>query len=217
LQGENVVIQVSDNGTGIREPDKVFDPFYTTKEVGKGTGLGLSVSYGIVQEHHGTISAKNGKEGAQFTVTLPIGNVASKIEAPPSATPTFSRSSRRRLKALVVDDEESIVDLQISMLSSLGLQPRGVSSAEEAVKVLNQDAFDLIISDVRMPGAMDGFMFYDWVKAHHPRLSRQFIFISGDIFGLSSDQLKYIAAIPHIQKPFQLESYSQLIQRVLKT
>jgi two-component system NtrC family sensor kinase len=68
----SVVILFSDTGPGIREPHRVFDPFYTTKPVGKGTGLGLSICYGIVQEHGGKIFCYNGQSaGAVFRVELP--------------------------------------------------------------------------------------------------------------------------------------------------
>ncbi len=70
--GAKAVIEFSDSGPGIREPNRVFDPFYTTKPVGKGTGLGLSICYGIVQEHGGQISCYNRSEGgATFRVELP--------------------------------------------------------------------------------------------------------------------------------------------------
>ena len=73
LQGEEVVIQFSDNGPGIKEPHRVFDPFYTTKPIGKGTGLGLSAVYGVVQEHHGQITCQNKPEGgAVFVMHLPV-------------------------------------------------------------------------------------------------------------------------------------------------
>jgi two-component system, NtrC family, sensor kinase len=68
----NVVVLFSDSGPGVREPHRVFDPFYTTKPVGKGTGLGLSICYGIVQEHGGNIRCYNGQtKGAVFRVELP--------------------------------------------------------------------------------------------------------------------------------------------------
>ena len=72
LQGPSVVIEFSDNGPGMQEPDRVFDPFYTTRPVGQGPGLGLSVCYGILQEHNGTISGRNRAEGgAIFRIELP--------------------------------------------------------------------------------------------------------------------------------------------------
>jgi signal transduction histidine kinase len=74
-QGEQVVVQFSDNGPGIKEPDRVFDPFYTTKPIGKGTGLGLSVVYGVVQDHKGLITCQNKPEGgALFVLVLPVAS-----------------------------------------------------------------------------------------------------------------------------------------------
>ncbi len=92
----SVVILFSDNGPGIKEPHRVFDPFYTTKPVGKGTGLGLSICYGIVQEHSGKILCYNGqKGGAVFRVELPavLAVLPSKGNVPPSATPVPSKLS----------------------------------------------------------------------------------------------------------------------------
>src|SRR5205085_2831245 len=72
LDGSNVVLEFSDNGPGAREPERVFDPFYTTKPVGHGTGLGLSACYGIVQEHNGKIVCRNRREGsASIRIELP--------------------------------------------------------------------------------------------------------------------------------------------------
>ncbi|MGO8794231.1 MAG: sensor histidine kinase [Candidatus Sulfotelmatobacter sp.] len=72
-QGEEVVLQFCDNGPGLKEPDRVFDPFYTTKPVGKGTGLGLSAVYGVVQDHRGQITCQNSPEGgAVFVIRLPM-------------------------------------------------------------------------------------------------------------------------------------------------
>jgi len=72
LQGASVVLEFSDNGPGMQEPDRVFDPFYTTRPVGQGPGLGLSVCYGIIQEHNGKITGQNRPEGgAIFRIELP--------------------------------------------------------------------------------------------------------------------------------------------------
>jgi len=74
LQGQELVVQFSDTGAGIKEPHRVFDPFYTTKPIGKGTGLGLSAVYGVVQDHHGQITCHNKPEGgAEFVLHLPVG------------------------------------------------------------------------------------------------------------------------------------------------
>jgi len=72
-QGEEVVVQFSDSGPGVKEPHRVFDPFYTTKPIGKGTGLGLSAVYGVVQDHQGQITCQNRPEGgATFLLRLPM-------------------------------------------------------------------------------------------------------------------------------------------------
>lgn len=79
--GDEVLLQFSDSGPGMREPQRVFDPFYTTKPVGKGTGLGLSAVYGVVQEHNGQITCQNKPEGgALFIVRFPVA-VASPAQA----------------------------------------------------------------------------------------------------------------------------------------
>ncbi len=72
-EDDEIVIQFSDNGPGIRDPQRVFDPFYTTKPIGKGTGLGLSATYGVIQDHNGQITCQNKPDrGAVFTIRLPI-------------------------------------------------------------------------------------------------------------------------------------------------
>ena len=74
-EGYELVLEFSDSGPGVRDPQRIFDPFYTTKPVGKGTGLGLSVTYGVVQEHQGRITCHNLPEGgAVFVLRLPVAN-----------------------------------------------------------------------------------------------------------------------------------------------
>jgi two-component system, NtrC family, sensor kinase len=84
--GNEAVIQFSDSGPGLREPQRVFDPFYTTKPVGKGTGLGLSVAYGVVQDHGGHITCQNKNGGgALFIVRLPATQAAAQVAGAASA------------------------------------------------------------------------------------------------------------------------------------
>jgi two-component system NtrC family sensor kinase len=82
LQGDDVVVQFSDSGPGIKEPHRVFDPFYTTKPIGKGTGLGLSAVYGVIQDHQGQITCHNKPEGgAVFVLHLPVANSGQALAA----------------------------------------------------------------------------------------------------------------------------------------
>ena len=213
VEGDRVVLSVSDDGTGMKEPSRVFEPFYTTKEVGKGTGLGLSVCYGIVHEHGGTITGENRPEGgARFVVTLPRAAAAADEKAAPAAEPPVSRLPRR---ALVVDDEKPLLSLQISYLGSLGVSAEGVASGEEAVRYLESNSVDLVVSDVRMPGRIDGVALYDWVGAHRPELKSRFLLVSGDIVGVDERDLMRHRGVPCLQKPFRFGEYSRAVRQVL--
>jgi two-component system NtrC family sensor kinase len=79
-EGNEVVVQFADSGPGLRDPERVFDPFYTTKPVGKGTGLGLSATYGVIQDHRGQITCYNRPEGgAAFEIRLPVIKVTAPL------------------------------------------------------------------------------------------------------------------------------------------
>jgi signal transduction histidine kinase len=90
---DSVFVEVSDNGEGVADPRRVFDPFYTTKGIGKGPGLGLSACYGMIKEHHGEISCENNRDcGAKFTVRLPLASrmAASTVLPAPKADETVN-------------------------------------------------------------------------------------------------------------------------------
>jgi signal transduction histidine kinase len=92
-----VVIEFVDNGPGLQEPDRVFDPFYTTRPIGQGAGLGLSVCYGIIQEHQGKILCQNRPEGgARFYIELPV---AVRSDSSPGLTSSSLPSSRTQAQA----------------------------------------------------------------------------------------------------------------------
>lgn len=212
---DTVTLEIADNGTGIIEPGKVFDPFYTTKEVGKGTGLGLSVCYGIVQEHRGKIHAENWEQGARFIVTLPLGGANAVEERQEIPAPATLRKQTRT--ALVVEDEETILDLQVEYLTGMGLEVHGVNTGEEALEFLREHPVDLIISDVRMPGSVDGVQLYGWVKEHRPELAKHFLFVSGDAVGMAKGRVVEASSVPSIRKPFKFEEYSRLVNQLLES
>jgi hypothetical protein len=147
-QGKYACITVSDTGTGIDQSMiyKIFDPYFTTKELGKGTGLGLSVVHGIVKEHGGDIRVYSeiGK-GTTFNVYLPLLEDAkdSKSATVTRKYPTGSES------ILLVDDEEPIVLLEQMMLEKLGYQITVRTSSPDALAAFkaNPGNFDLVISD----------------------------------------------------------------------
>jgi signal transduction histidine kinase/CheY-like chemotaxis protein len=217
--GAAVTIECLDDGPGFRDASRAFDPFYTTKEVGQGTGLGLSVCYGIVKEHGGEILAGNWERGARVVVTLPIGDPGALRPAAPAVTTRSELSAGAPkvagLRALVVDDEEMLVRLQLSFLSKLGIQAVGVTTGADGIRHLQAHEVDLIVSDVRMPGEVDGVQLYEWVRTNQPRLTRRFVFTSGDLVGLNLGDFFRQTSVPRIEKPFRLAEYADAVRRVL--
>lgn len=218
VASQRLVLEFLDDGTGFREPDRVFDPFYTTKEVGKGTGLGLSVCYGVVKEHGGEITAENWEKGARVMVSLPIGELpaaASVVERPVAARPAPAAAvSAARPTALVVDDEEQLLRLQAAFLRRMGIDAHTAASGAEAISHLEQHAVDVVVSDVRMPG-VDGRQLYEWVQAHKPALAGHFLFASGDLVGLNLDDFFAQTGALRITKPFRYEAYAEAVRTAL--
>jgi signal transduction histidine kinase/CheY-like chemotaxis protein len=207
-----VTLEICDTGTGIREPGKVFEPFYTTKEVGKGIGMGLAVCYGIVQQHGGQITAENWERGARFLVTLPIGDPAAPAAA---GTEEAAAAPAAPAAVLLVEDEDAVRRLQASFLQRLGLEVSAVASGREAIQLLEQRPVDLVVSDVRMPGPVSGSDLYRWVAEHRPALCRRFVFVTGDPSGSGGVDLTLPSEVPCIQKPFSLATYTQAVRSVL--
>lgn len=152
LAGDYMRLSIQDSGSGISPEflDRIFEPYFTTKEAGKGSGLGLSVVYGIVKNHNGTITVEsNPGSGSTFHLYFPIyGNPV------PSVPQTELEVSGGNERILFVDDEEMIVELSEIMLQALGYQVKGTKGALEALKEFRRspDEFDLVITDMTMPG-----------------------------------------------------------------
>lgn len=227
-----IFIAVADNGSGLKEEDlpRVFDPFFTTREVGKGTGLGLSVCYGIVREHGGQITARNGAPGgAIFTIELPVMaeslvavTAASLAHAPnidvrtmsAAAAPAYARvappsavdvdPTPRRRKALVVDDEESNAALVRRVLAGAGYDVESTTLSRRALVMIERTAYDAVIADVKMP-ELSGQELYGRACQIRPEMARRFIFITGDIDGQDTREFLDETRCSYFMKPFNLE------------
>ncbi len=150
--GSYLRLTVSDTGTGIRPAilDRIFEPYFTTKDKSKGTGLGLAVVHGIVKGHGGAISVESTLgEGTCFTVVLPVcdGEMAD-ANAQPAVLPRGSEH------VLLVDDEKDLVDIGSEMLQRLGYRVTGVIGSSAALEAFTADPFrfDLVLTDYNMPG-----------------------------------------------------------------
>jgi two-component system cell cycle sensor histidine kinase/response regulator CckA len=222
-----VRIDVSDTGTGIPADivDKIFEPFFSTKEVGKGTGLGLSTVYGIVKQTGGFVyvDSEAGK-GTSFHIFLPRHHVEQEAQIDPALANGAAReSSQTEAKPrtdltgqgtiLLVEDEEGLRSLNARGLRSRGYSVIEASNGVEAMEALEEKngAVDLVVSDVVMP-EMDGPTLLKTMRGRNPDL--KIIFVSGyaeDAFEKSLPENQQFAFLP---KPFTL---SQLVAAVKET
>lgn len=217
LLGEATIrITVADTGPGIPPDvlDKVFDPFFTTREVGTGTGLGLSAAHGIVQEHDGRIWVESEPgHGATLLVELPVKSSAADVVVV-SDEHEHEWIPPQGQKILVIDDEHAIVDCIVRALQDSGYQADGVLTAELALKKLREDSYDLIISDIKMPG-MDGPACREQVEAMDPLLAERMIFITGDAVSPKTQTFLTKWSGRCLDKPFRVEHLRAVVAEAL--
>jgi len=208
-----VVLTIQDNGPGITPAvmERMFDPYYTTKEQGKGTGLGLSVVHGIVKSHGGDICVEStpGK-GARFQVYLPL--VREDIETEVFQPDTVIANGTERI--LVVDDEEQILAMVKQMLSRFGYHVETCNSSREALNLFrfNPHKFDLIITDMTMP-KMTGFELSKKIKSIKPLIP--IILCTGFSEGITKEELKTAGIDGLIMKPVVRKDLVKMIRDIL--
>ncbi len=213
-----VVLSVGDNGVGIpaRDLKRIFDPFFTTKPVGQGTGLGLSICFGIVQEHGGRIWAESELDvGTTVYVALPLLNDTDVLDGEALIDGGVDESEARlTCHVLVVDDEEPVANLLARLLRELGHQPTVVNSGIEALELIAREQFDLILSDVKMPG-MSGFELHQTIKQTNPELAARLVFVTGDMLSAATQARIAQSGNPYIAKPFAIERLETLVRALL--
>ncbi len=206
-------LEIADAGPGIPTDirGKIFDPFFTTKPEGVGTGLGLSICYGIAREHGGRLWVESAPgQGARFGVTLPRDP---REESPPQAQPPHVAPAAGELAVLVLDDELALRNALLRFLERRGIQGVGVSDGAEALRVLEQRRFDVIISDVRMPG-MSGREFLERLRRDRPELVARVVFSTGDTFAPDTAALLKESGVPTVTKPFDFAMLERMIREV---
>ncbi len=214
VKEDKVIIEFRDNGPGLSEPDRVFDPFYTTKEVGKGTGLGLSICYQIIKSFGGVISAENTARGAKFVITMPATNAQSFPAVFSDAEETqFGDNGAPRV--LIVEDEPAIVALLKDSLSNDGISAESASNGVEAKSRISRRTFDAIITDCKMPGSVNGVQLYEWVRDNFPGLEARILFMTGN--AMEPNTFEFLQAVdsPVFYKPFNTREVITEIKRVV--
>jgi PAS domain S-box-containing protein len=201
-----------DSGAGVRDPIRVFDPFYTTKPVGKGTGLGLSICYGIVKEHGGEVTVHNSPvagQGAAFRIWLPLLPVSAwdgRAADGPEEAEQFGR-------ILIVDDEDMILDLEREILTGRAASILTVRSGREAIAALERGKFDVVVTDVKMPGDVSGADLYRWIARHRPQLAGRVVFTMSNANANEIRSLLDASGCPAVQKPFQVEELLAAVRK----
>ena len=210
--GDYLEIVIIDTGKGIEAEilDRIFDPYFTTKEIGRGTGMGLAMVHGIVMSHNGAITVESEVcVGTTFKIVIPAGE---KVETGKSVTTEPPSSGKERI--LYVDDEEILVELTGEALKSLGYEITATTSPNEAMKLLTEapDSFDIVITDFTMP-EMTGDILAE--EIHKIRSDIPIILCTGYKDPITSEE-KLCAGITEIlQKPLSLKDLTAAIREVL--
>jgi CheY-like chemotaxis protein len=198
-RNDELEIRTTDTGVGIPEAvrSKIFDPFFTTKGP-KGTGLGLSMTYGILSRHGATISVDSVEgRGTTFAMLFPAGTAAKAPAPEAQAAPAVTL-----LRCLVVDDEEAVGDVVADVLRSAGHSAEVARSAGEGLSRIKAEPFDLVFSDLSMPG-MTGWELARAVQETHPGLP--VVLVSGFAVEVSPEELQASGVHAVLAKPINIK------------
>ncbi len=210
--GEYALISVADTGTGIDKKtlESIFEPFYTTKEIGKGTGLGLAIAHGIIKQHNGSILAGSepGK-GTTFDIYLPLAIVhAVKEESHPLAPHAGGTET-----LLVAEDDENVRMFMKKILERAGYKVISAHDGEEAVTRLKEhNDISVVLSDVVMP-RKNGREMLDEIKKIKPGIKA--VFISGYAADVMQNKGVFEEGTQFLVKPFKKEDLLRIVRQVL--
>jgi PAS domain S-box-containing protein len=205
--GPAIRVSVEDTGSGM-PPEVVaqaFDPFFTTKEIGKGTGLGLSQVYGFVKQSHGHVDIDS-EPGRRTRVTLYLPVAAARSDALPKERPMASRRAARR--ALIVEDEQAVLEVAIEVFRDLGFEVVTACSGDAGLEILRRDAdIDVLFTDVVMPGKLNGLDLASEARALQPGLT--IIVSSGYPLPAMTRQRDELGAFTYLPKPYRSDDLAQ--------
>jgi CheY-like chemotaxis protein len=197
-------VTVSDTGAGIA-PDilpKVFDPFFTTKPMDKGTGLGLSQVHGFTRQSGG-MALIDSAPGKGTNVSLYL----TRAQAEPEQIDVAKTEATGGGTALLVEDNAEVAQVSRDMLSQLGYEVHMAANAERALGVLERHAFDLVLSDIVMPGAMNGIELARTIRRRRPGLP--IVLVTG-YAATAGNAPEFIV----LRKPYRFEQLRQAIAQV---
>ncbi|HEY3176540.1 MAG TPA: response regulator [Candidatus Polarisedimenticolia bacterium] len=212
-----ILIEFSDSGPGIPEEvmGRIYEPFFTTRQVGQGQGLGLSVAYGMVTAHAGRISTRN-RPGGGATVSLefPIVRKEAIVEAapPPDLQAPLERPAEHRI--LIVDDEEVVRELLMDILEGERHRIDTAGNGLEGLRKIETGEYDLVILDLKMPD-MSGQQMYDEMSRRRPELLPRTMFITADTVTPEVERFLRRVRRPCVIKPFAIDNVLSAVRGIL--
>jgi two-component system NtrC family sensor kinase len=232
--GDRVLITFQDDGVGIRREllPRIFDPFFTTKRPGRGTGLGLSICLAIIREHNGDISAQPQPDGGSvFTVTLPVCTESVAVLNPVTSSKSSvvpisdaANLSLARKKILVVDDEESILELVTDSLSARGCHVDCAASSDHALELANRNIYDVVLCDLNLEAGggtiVSGFKLRDRIVEDavvRGIIQPHFVFMTGDLVDAAIAEQGGTENGNFLQKPFRIADMLELLNGLSAT
>jgi PAS domain S-box-containing protein len=215
VAGEYVKLSVIDNGKGISDAQKVriFEPFYTTKKMGKGTGLGLSMVFGFIKRSNGCILVDSEVDkGTAFNFYLPRSY--DEIEDIEVLDEKIDLLHRGQETILVVDDEEALLELTADVLEALGYRVLTANNGQQALSILAEKPdVDLLISDVLMPGGINGYELAESATASHPELKVLLASGFNSNVNVHNSQVRFSTNM--LKKPYDLSVMSGRVRELL--
>ncbi|MDP3403656.1 MAG: PAS domain S-box protein [Brevundimonas sp.] len=210
--GNYVCVTVSDTGVGMDEEvlRRVFEPFFTTKTVGKGTGLGLSQVYGFARQSGGGIRITSTVGvGSEIQLYLPPAPVEIKQERSDAASPAATIEGGQRL--LLVEDDIGVATIAVDLLAGLGFKVETAETGAEALLALRRSSFEIMLSDVVMPGGMTGIELARQAADLYPALR---IVLTSGYAGDDVDKALSDAPWPFLRKPYSGEELARVLGRI---
>lgn len=208
MSGDNLQVVVQDTGTAYAEAQQseMFDPASATTT----DALGLPIADIIARQHGGRLSARS-QEGMGNAFLMDLPRVMAVVA--PTATPPVGLKGA---KVLVVDDETFLLECLVDALGTWGMEVAASTRGDEAIQKLQAGTFDLIVSDIRMPG-LSGVELYDWLKAERPAMTQRILYTTGDSFDVKTREFLESSQVPYLGKPFDLKQLKQSLERLLET
>ncbi len=214
MKGQYFTIEFSDNGTGIKQEiiDRVFDPFYTTKPKGEGTGLGLSIIHGIIKKHDGNISVESeAGKGTKFIIHLPIYE-GEYMETKSDST----QINKGQGRIMVVDDEETLAEVNGEMLKLLDYDVTVITSSTDALNAFKEkpENFDLIITDMTMP-ELNGLDLAREILGIRPEIP--VILCTGFSDQITKESAMTVGVREFLNKPVTLKNLAATVEHILSS